>query len=100
MAMYQMNPETGIETISGAISRRRLPDGTVQACVFTKKGNMYFRNYKRTTPLSQKEVAARHLFSIAATVTKMRIEAGDTRRRSQIFKEVYASLKNTLLRKQ
>ena len=30
------------------------------------------------------------------TVTKRRIEAGDTRRRQLIFKEVYASLKNQL----
>jgi len=34
------------------------------------------------------------------TVTKRRIEAGDTRRRQLIFKEVYASLKNQLLHRE
>ena len=96
MAKYQLDPSTGVETISGAISRHRLPDGSVQACVFTKKGGMFFRTYKRSTPLSAKEIASRHLFAIAATVTKRRIEAGDTRRRQLIFKEVYASLKAQL----
>ena len=52
----------------------------------------------RSTPLSEKEIASRNLFAIAATVTKRRIEAGDTRRRSLIFKEVYASLKTQLQR--
>ena len=98
MAKYQLDPVTGIETISGAISRRRLADGSVQACVFTKKGGMYFRTYKRSTPVSEKEIASRHLFSIASTVTKHRIEAGDKRRRPEIFKEVYAALKTQLYR--
>ena len=34
--------------------------------------------------------------AIAASVTKRHIEAGDTRRRQLIFKEVYASLKTQL----
>jgi len=100
MAKYQLDPTTGVEAISGAMSRHRLPDGSVQACVFTKKGGMYFRTYKRSTPLSAKEVATRHLFAIASTVTKRRIEAGDRRRRTVIFKEVYASLKAQLHREQ
>ena len=52
----------------------------------------------RSTPLSDKEIAARQLFSIASTVTKHRIEAGDRRRRPEIFKEVYAALKTQLYR--
>jgi len=96
MAKCTIDPFTGeIVTISG------------------KLGNMLFKTYRngqvrgyllpstptpRSTPLSEKEIASRNLFAIAATVTKHRIEAGDTRRRSLIFKEVYASLKTQLQR--
>ena len=96
MAKCTIDPFTGeIVTISG------------------KLGNMLFKTYRngqvrgyllpssptpRSTPLSDKEIASRNLFAIAATVTKRRIEAGDKRRRSVIFKEVYASLKTELQR--
>ena len=90
MAIYHLDPTTGIETISGAISRRRLQDGSVQACVVTKNGRMFYRTYHRTTPLSDKEITSRQLFAKAA---KRRMEAGDTRRRGIIFKEVYAQMK-------
>ena len=96
MAKCTIDPITGeIVTISG------------------KLGNMLFKTYRngqvrgyllpssptpRSTPLSQKEIASRNLFAITSTVTKRRVEAGDKRRRSVIFKEVYASLKTGLQR--
>ena len=94
MAKCTIDPFTGeIVTISG------------------KLGNTLFKTYRngqvrvyllpssptpRSTPLSEKEIASRNLFAIAATVTKRRVEAGDKRRRAVIFKEVYASLKTEL----
>ena len=51
MAIYKLDPATGIETVSGAISRHRLPDGSVEAWIMTKKGRMYHRVYRRTKPL-------------------------------------------------
>lgn len=93
MAIYHLDPTTGIETISGAISRRRLQDGSVQACVVTKNGRMFYRTYHRTTPLSDKEITSRQLFAKAASEVKRRMEAGDTRRRGIIFKEVYVQMK-------
>ena len=93
MAIYQLDPTTGIETISGALSRRRLQDGSVQVCVVTKRGRMYFRTYQRRTPVSEKELAARQRFANVSAEVKRRMEAGDTRRRGIIFKEVYAERK-------
>ena len=82
-----------------------LVNGTVKS-ISGRLGNMIYKTYKngttkaylyhkaeRSTPLSEKEIAARILFSTAASETKRRIAAGDTRRRSIIFKEVYAALK-------
>ena len=96
MAKCTIDPFTGeIVTISG------------------KLGNMLFKTYRngqvrgyllpssptpRSTPLSEKEIVSRNLFAIAATVTKRRVEAGDKRRRSVIFKEVYASFRTQLQR--
>ena len=96
MAKYQLNPTTGIENISGAISRHRLPDGSVEAWVMTKKGRMYHRIYRRSTPPSVNESAARVLFSKASAEVKRRKAAGDPRPRPAIFKEIYALLKQQL----
>ncbi len=63
MAIYKLDPATGIETVSGAISRHRLPDGSVEAWIMTKKGRMYHRVYRRTKPLSENEAIHRALFS-------------------------------------
>ena len=62
MAIYKLDPATGIETVSGAISRHRLPDGSVEAWIMTKKGRMYHRVYRRTKPLSENEAIHRALF--------------------------------------
>lgn len=93
MAKYQLDPITGIETISGAISRCRRSDGSVEAWVMTKKGRMYHRIYHRSTPLSGNERSARELFSKVATEVKRIKAAGDPRPRPAIFKEIYALLK-------
>jgi hypothetical protein len=93
MAKYQLDRTTGIETISGAISRRRRSDGSVEAWIMTKKGRMYHRIYKRTTPLSVNEISARSLFSKVAAEVKHRKVAGDPRPGPAIFKEIYTLLK-------
>lgn len=93
MAKYQLDPANGIETISGAISRRRRSDGTIEAWIMTKKGRLYHRIYKRTTPLSKNEALNRCLFKEAAEEAKRRRADGDHRRYQAIFKEVYAQLK-------
>ena len=93
MAIYKLDPAMGIETISGAISRHRLPDGSVEAWIMTKKGRMYHRVYRRTKPLSENEAIQRALFKEASVQTRQRMEAGDKRRYRDIFKEVYAQLK-------
>jgi len=93
MAIYKLDPATGIETVSGAISRHRLPDGSVEAWIMTKKGRIYHRVYRRTKPLSENEAIHRALFKEASVQTRQRIEAGDKRRYRDIFKEVYAQLK-------
>ena len=54
---------------------------------------MFYRTYHRTTPLSDKEITSRQLFAKAASEVKRRMEAGDTRRRGIIFKEVYVQMK-------
>ena len=71
MAIYKLDPATGIETVSGAISRHRLPDGSV----------------------SENEAIHRALFKESSVQTRQRMEAGDKRRYRDIFKEVYAQLK-------
>ncbi|MDY6406703.1 MAG: hypothetical protein SPK97_06200 [Bacteroidales bacterium] len=96
MAKYQLDPANGIETISGAISRRRRSDGTIEAWIMTKKGRLYHRIYKRTTPLSKNEALNRCLFKEAAEEAKRRRADGDRRRYQAIFKEVYAQLKANL----
>ena len=96
MAIYKLDPRTGIETISGAISKHRLPDGSVEAWIMTKKGRMYHRIYKRSTPISKNEAVNRCLFKEAAMETKRRRAAGDRRSYRMIFKEVYAMLKTNL----
>ena len=94
MAKCTIDPFTGqILTISGKLGNtlyKTYRNGQVRAYLQPSKPA------PRSKPLSAKEIASRHLFAIAATVTKRRIEAGDTRRRQLIFKEVYASLKNQL----
>ena len=96
MAIYKLDPRTGIETISGAISRKRLPDGSVEAWIMTKKGRMYHRIYRRSVHVSKNEAINRSLFKEAANETKRRRAAGDKRRYQVIFKEVFAMLKTNL----
>ena len=97
MAIYKLDPATGIETVSGAISRHRLPDGSVdgsvEAWIMTKKGRIYHRVYRRTKPLSENEAIHRALFKESSVQTRQRMEAGDKRRYRDIFKEVYSQLK-------
>ena len=96
MAKCTIDPITGqILTISGKLGNtlyKTFRNGQVRAYLTPPNPT------PRSTPLSDKEIAARQLFSIASTVTKRRIEAGDRRRRPEIFKEVYAALKMQLYR--
>ena len=54
---------------------------------------LIIRTYQRRTPVSEKELAARQRFANVSAEVKRRMEAGDTRRRGIIFKEVYAERK-------
>ncbi len=88
MAKMELDKDLGIKSISGAISRQRRPDGTVLVTFCTKKGRIYTRVYKRTTPVSDKERNIRAAFSIVASEVARRKHKGDTRPRAVIWNEV------------
>ena len=91
MAKIELDQSLGITSLSGAISRHRRPDGTVLVTFCTKKGRMYMRVYKRTTPLSDREIESRCRFSLMSREVTQRINNGDHRPKSEIWKEVKAS---------
>lgn len=94
MAKFTLDPAMGIKSMSGAISRKKLYDGTIQVTYVTKKGRLYVRKYApRTKRLTDKEAQNRALFAQAQQETTRLKQAGDPRKRPEIFKEVYARLK-------
>lgn len=95
MAIYKMDPTTGIETVSGAISRRRFPDGTVEAWIMTKNGRMYHRIYRRKSAITPKQSSQRALFAAVAAEIKRLRQTGDLRPHRELFRAVYDELKCT-----
>ena len=91
----------GIGLVSGTISKKtHIINGQrvttrVVAKVHNGKQRLYIREEPDFRPSQTPQaVAARNLFSEASAEAKRRAEAGDTRPRRVIFKEVYAQLKN------
>lgn len=94
MARVEFDNALGIQSVSGAISRHRCSDGTVRVTFCTKKGRIYMRDYKRSTPLSENEKVSRAKFARIASEVARRIRNGDHRLKSIIWKEVKAELED------
>jgi len=92
MAKVEFDKTFGIKSISGAISRQRMPDGTVLVTFCTKKGRIYTRVYNRKTPLSDRERKIRSDFSTIASEVAARRLNGDTRPKIVIWNEVKKQL--------
>ena len=88
MAKVEFDKAFGIQSISGAISRKRLPDGSILVTFCTKKGRLYTRVYKRKTPLSDRERQIRTGFRIISREVIRRQQEGDTRPKAVIWNEV------------
>ena len=58
MAIYKLDPATGIETVSGAISRHRLPDGKGVCIIVSIAG----QSRSPKTKLSIEPSSKKHLF--------------------------------------
>jgi hypothetical protein len=87
----------GIATISGTFGKtkdgHRMEFRTFQRPDGKKEVRLYsIPKRERVTPVSEAEIRARNRFSIVNIEVTKRIQNGDTRRRQDIFREVYAEM--------
>lgn len=69
MAKVELSPL--IKSMSGTISRKRLPDGTIVSYVVTKKNRLYLHTTKpRSTPMTIREMNQRNRFGVIASAAK------------------------------
>lgn len=70
MAKIKLSPL--IQSMSGTIIRRKLPNGVSVACVVTKKGRIYVRTIRpRVKPLTESEINRRQKFGIVAAAAQL-----------------------------